>query len=31
LDEEITQKVMELGSTVVKKGVEVEVIHLQAA
>jgi YgiT-type zinc finger domain-containing protein len=31
LDEEITQKVMDLGSAAVKKGAEVEVIHLQAA
>jgi YgiT-type zinc finger domain-containing protein len=31
LDEEITQKLTELGNTAVKKGAEVEVIHLQAA
>jgi YgiT-type zinc finger domain-containing protein len=31
LDETITQKVLDLGSAVAKKGSEVEVIHLQAA
>jgi len=31
LDEAITEKVLELGASAVKKGSEVEVIHLQAA